>query len=29
MLHYVAPKRELEWTLEAGLRYNFGSSIEQ
>ncbi|HEY2064442.1 MAG TPA: hypothetical protein VGG84_00670 [Gemmatimonadaceae bacterium] len=29
MLHYVAPKRELEWTLEAGLRYNFGSSIER
>jgi hypothetical protein len=29
MLHYVAPKRELEWSLEAGIRYNVGSSIER
>jgi hypothetical protein len=29
MLHYPAPKRELEWTLEAGIRYNVGSSIDR
>jgi hypothetical protein len=28
-LHYVQPKRSLEWSLEGGIRYNFGSSIDR
>lgn len=29
MLHYPTPKRGLEWTLEAGIRINTGSSIDR